>query len=630
MPYYEGDDLGVSYTPDKTTIKVWAPSASKIELRLFNKELYDEPIFIESLLKQDQGIWSIEMDKDLEGVYYDLVVKNGKWHKETIDIYAKAVGTNGRRGQIIDLQKTSPEGWNDDKGPKVVSINDCIIYEAHVRDFSIDENSGIKNKGLFLSLTEENTKTPQGRATGLDHLLELGITHLHLLPIFDFKSIDERFSGEQYNWGYDPKNFNVPEGSYSSNHKDGAIRIRELKQMIKVLHDKGIGIVMDVVYNHTGYSDHSVFNLIEPGYFYRHWDDGNLSNGSGCGNEIASERPMVRKFIIDSIRYWASEFHIDGFRFDLMGLMDLETMRQIRCCVDEINPSIILYGEGWTADKTPLPEAYQASKYNVGLLDRVAVFNDNFRDALKGRPSPNEPGFVSGNKSIEEPVKFGIVGATYHPQLSFGYINSPAYAQFPWQTISYVSCHDNYTLYDQLKIQLPDEDDSILAKRTKLAFATVILSQGVPFIHAGMEMLRSKQGVENSYRSPDEINKIDWSKKDVFPDITEYFKNMIRLKKMHPALRILETDDLRTKLTFSNFHIPGVVSFYLNENANKDAWKSIFVILNNNEETIEVPVDGKGWQLMVEGDNFFDDGNARLVDNKIEVNPISMTLLKKN
>ncbi|MFV0484018.1 MAG: type I pullulanase [Bacteroidales bacterium] len=630
MPYYDGNDLGVSYSPEKTTIKVWAPSASKIELRLFNKELYDEPIFIENLTGQDKGIWCIEIDRDLEGMYYDLVVKNGKWHKETLDIYAKAVGTNGRRGQIIDLQKTSPEGWSEDKGPLVDSINNCIIYETHVRDFSIDESSGIEHKGLFIGVSEEGTKTPKGATSGLDHILELGITHLHLLPIFDFKSIDERFSNEQYNWGYDPKNFNVPEGSYSTDHKDGSTRIRELKQMIKTLHDKGIGVVMDVVYNHTGYSDHSVFNLIEPGYFYRHWDNGTLSNGSGCGNEVASERPMVRKFIIDSIRYWASEFHIDGFRFDLMGLIDLETMREVRRCVDTINPNIIIYGEGWTADKTPLPKEYQASKYNVGLLDRVSVFNDNFRDAIKGRPNPNELGFVSGNKSIEEPIKFGIVGATYHPQLSFGYINSPAYAQTPCQTISYMSCHDNYTIYDQLKIQLPKEDDSKLAQRIKLAMATIMMSQGVPFIHAGTELLRSKQGVENSYRSPDSINKIDWNRKDTFPEVTEYLKNIIQLRKNHPAFRIRKIEELQRNLSFNGFHIPGVVAFYLLNNTNKDSWRSILVILNNNETPIKIPVSNGTWQLMVECDTFFVESNARLINDEIEIQPISMTLLKQN
>ncbi|MFV0506275.1 MAG: type I pullulanase [Bacteroidales bacterium] len=630
MPYYNGTDLGVNYTPDKTTIKVWAPSASRIELRLFNKELYDEPIFIESLLKQDKGIWSIEIERDLEGMYYDLVVKNGKWHKETIDIYAKAVGTNGRRGQIIDLQKTSPEGWDLDKGPQPQSLNDCIIYEAHIRDFSIDESSGIEHKGLFLGVAEENTKTPDGKASGLDHLVELGITHLHLLPIFDFKSIDERFADEQYNWGYDPKNFNVPEGSYSTDHKDGATRIRELKLMIKALHAKGIGVVMDVVYNHTGYSDRSVFNLIEPGYFYRHWDNGELSNGSGCGNEVASERPMVRKFIIDSIRYWATEFHIDGFRFDLMGLIDLETMREVRRCVDAINPSIILYGEGWTADRTPLPTEYQASKHNVGLLDRVAVFNDNFRDAMKGCPNPCCPGFVSGNKSIEEPIKFGIVGATYHPQLSFGYINSPAYAQNPCQTVSYVSCHDNYSLYDQLKIQLPKEDDNKLAQRIKLAMATIMVSQGTPFIHAGMELLRSKQGIENSYCSPDSINKIDWSKKDAFPDVTEYLKNIIKLRKIHPAFRMKKTHELQANLSFNGLHIPGVVAFYLLNNANGDMWESILVILNNNETSINVPISEGTWQLVVQGDSFFDEDASRGVEGTVVAGPLSMTLLKKN
>ncbi|MCK6693117.1 MAG: type I pullulanase, partial [Thermoanaerobaculia bacterium] len=400
-PEYTGSDLGMNYSPRRTVFKLWAPSASAVRLRLFAGGESPTPEQTVLLKKGAAGVWETTLEGDQKGHFYTVQVEHGgRWLAETPDPYAKAVGTNGRRGQIIDLAATNPPGWAQDKRPAQKNFTDIVLYELHVRDASIAPNSGIRNKGKYLGLTETGTKSPEGLSTGLDHLKALGVTHVHLLPVFDFRSVDEsRPQDKRYNWGYDPENYNVPEGSYSTNPADGATRIREFKQMVQALHTAGIRVVMDVVYNHTGGpNDQSVFNRIEPGYYYRQKPDGSYSDASACGNETASERPMMRRFMLESMKYWVQEYRIDGFRVDLMGIHDIETMNRISAELHAIDPTIFIYGEGWTAGSSPLPDSLRALKANTWKLDRIAAFSDDVRDAIKGHVfTPTQKGFVSGN-----------------------------------------------------------------------------------------------------------------------------------------------------------------------------------------------------------------------------------------
>ncbi|MCF6332588.1 MAG: type I pullulanase [Draconibacterium sp.] len=422
-PFYLEDDLGVFWSPEKTKIKIWAPTAKIIELRLYKDGLSGEAYHKTNLQNLEDGIWSTVLQGDYNGKFYSFKINDGEWLEETPDIYARCVGVNGKRGMVFDPAKTNPEDWKNDRGPRLANFTEAIIYETHVRDFSIAKNSGIENRGKYLGFTEENTKTSNEVSTCLSHLKELGITHVHLLPVTDFFTIDEEKPLEKYNWGYDPQHFNALEGSYSTNPYDGSVRIKEFKKLVQALHSAGIGVILDKVYNHTYFAKESVFNQTVPGYFYRQKKDGSFSNASGCGNEIASERLMVRKYIVDSLKYWAKEFHIDGFRFDLMGIIDLEAMKSIRVELDKTNPGLFLYGEGWVADESPMPEQLRAVKNNISQLPGIAVFNDDFRDALKGKHGlKKSKGFVSGLDLREEAVKFGIVGATDHPQIVYDYV----------------------------------------------------------------------------------------------------------------------------------------------------------------------------------------------------------------
>ena len=452
-PVYTGRDLGATYTLDKTTFKLWAPPARDARVHLYTDDLTGQPQRIIDLARGERGVWTAEVPGDLDGIYYTFQTKiQGNWQGEAADPYARAVGTNGVRAQVVDLSQTNPAGWSNDQRPPLAAPEDIILYELHIRDMSIHPQSGIEYKGKYLGLTEAGTTGPNGVTTGLDHLKELGITHVHLLPSFDFLSVDEsRPDSAQYNWGYDPQNYNVPEGSYSTNPKDGAVRIREFKQMVQALHNAGIRVIMDVVYNHTGRSEDSKFNRLVPGYYYRQREDGSLSDASACGNEIASERPMVRKFIRESVQYWVDEYHIDGFRFDLMGIHDIQTMNEISTSLHAIDSTIFIYGEGWTASASPLPDSLRALKANTGQLKGVAAFSDELRDALKGSVfEPEERGFVTGRPGLEESIKFGIVAAGPHDQVEYDSVN---YSKAPWapqphQCINYVSCHDNHTLWD--------------------------------------------------------------------------------------------------------------------------------------------------------------------------------------
>lgn len=629
-PFYAGTDLGVFWSPEKTTVKIWSPTAQHVELRLYKDGVSGEYFYKTNLQPSGNGIWSTSLKGDYEGKFYTLRMNDGDWLEEVPDIYARCVGLNGRRGMIYNPQKTNPENWKNDKGPVLHSFTDAIIYEIHVRDFSIAENSEIKNKGKYLGFTEERTKTRAGISTGLAHLKEFGITHVHLLPVSDFFTVNEDQPSERYNWGYDPEHFNALEGSYASNPFDGTVRISEFKKLVKALHDNGIGIVLDVVYNHTYYAKESVFNQTVPGYFYRQKPDGSFANASGCGNEIASERSMVRKYMVDSLKYWAAEYHIDGFRFDLMGIYDIETMRTIRDELNQINPGILLYGEGWAADQSPMPEYLRAVKHNISQLPGIAAFNDDFRDALKGGHSDKRSkGFVSGLELREEAVKFGVIAATDHPQIVYDYVETSkhAWAAEPTQCINYVSCHDNYTLFDKLKMSVPKATDNELRKMIKLAGALILTSQGIPFLHAGVEFGRTKNGDGNSYKSPDAVNQIDWERKEKYADVFEYFKKLIQLRKNHPAFRMRSSADISKLLNFCTQYQLGVVSYCIQAKETGDSWRKIILHFNGkNQEAIIVLPEGI-FKIVANGAEIDEAGIGKPVSGEVKVDGISMMIL---
>jgi len=627
-PVYKGNDLGVSWSANKTTFKVWAPKASEVVLRLYGKGDGGEAYKKVDLRREADGAWGLALTGNLKNKYYTFQTQqDGKWSLERPDLYAKAVGVNGYRGMVADMASTNPVGWAEDKKPTLKNAADIILYETHVRDISIDPNSGIKHRGKFLGLAETGTRSPQGEKTGLDHIKELGVTHVHLLPSFDFNSVDETKPADgQYNWGYDPFNYNVPEGSYSTNPYDGNVRIKEFKQMVQAMHKNGLRVVLDVVYNHTSDINGSVFTQFAPGYFYRHNPDGSYSNGTGCGNEVASERPMARKFIIESVLYWAKEYHLDGFRFDLMGVHDIETMNQVSKALHAYNSCIFIYGEGWSAGATPYPEDKRAVKKNMMQVPGVAAFSDDIRDGLHGGWNDvKEKGFVSGNLLKMEDVKFGIVASVRHPQIT----KAPWAAQ-PTQTITYVSCHDDNTLFDRLKISNPNATEEQIIKMDKLANAIVLTSQGVSFLHSGVEMERSKQGVANSFKSPDNINEIDWSRKTKYKPVFEYYKALIALRRSHPAFRMPTADMIRQHLHFIESGQEGVIAYQINGNANGDKWKDILVLLNGNEsaKTVKMPVGN--WNLVVDGEVVNPLGIKKSISGEVEVSGTAAFVLYKN
>ncbi len=629
-PFYDGDDLGVFWTPEKTTVKIWAPTAKKIEFRLYKDGKAGEEFYKTTLQPNGSGTWSTVLNGDYEGKFYTLRINDGEWLEETPDIYARCVGVNGLRGMIYNPAKTNPGGWEKDKKLPFKNVNDAIIYEVHVRDFSIAASSGIENKGKFLGFTENDTRSPDGLPTGLSHLKELGITHVHLLPVNDFYTVDEENPAEKYNWGYDPLHYNALEGSYATDPYDGGRRIREFKQLVQALHHAGIGVVLDVVYNHTYFAKESVFNQTVPGYFYRQRPDGTFADASGCGNEMATERAMVRKYIIDSLKYWAEEFHIDGFRFDLMGIFDLDTMNAIR---QEL-PGLLLYGEGWTADKSPMPENRRAMKGNLSKLPGIAAFNDDFRDALKGNDGlKKSKGFVSGLSLREESVKFGVVGAVYHPQIVYSYVETSKspWASQPGQCINYASCHDNYTLWDKLKFSCPKASDEEMRKMVKLAGALVLTSQGIPFLHGGVELCYTKGGNPNSYKSPDAVNQIDWERKKTCYDVFDYYRKLIRLRKEHPAFRMATAKEIQANISFCTGYQTGIVSYCINGEASGDLWKEIILLFNGNREDTPHPLPDGNYRIMVQGDDFFnEESSGKTVSGKIILPAVSMMILVKN
>ncbi len=575
---------GVVYTPaaSEFTIETNA-DAQQVKLRIYSEGLGGKPVKTVNMKRSRQGdSWLATVKGDLKGKFYTFDVKyRGKFRGECPGIRATAVGVNGKRGAIIDMGSTNPAGWQTDRRPSIAA-SDLIIYEMHHRDFSIDESSGIEHKGKFLALTEPRA---------IEHLKALGVNAVHILPSFDYASVDEtRLNEPQYNWGYDPVNYNVPEGGYSTDPYKPEVRINEFKQMVQALHSAGIKVILDVVYNHTWNIDGSNFQRTRPDYFYRKNADGTYSNGSGCGNETASERAGMRDFMVESVQYWVNEYHIDGFRFDLMGVHDIETMNAIRAAVPE---DIFIYGEGWSAGSCAYSGAL-AMKANTSKMPGIAAFSDEMRDALRGPwDSNSKAAFLGGVKGNEESLKFGIVGAIRHPGVDYSQVNysKEPYALEPTQMIAYVSCHDDMCLVDRLKASVKGITTDELIRLDLLAQTVVMTSQGVPFLLSGEEMLRDKKGVHNSYESPDSINHLDWGNLERYPQVMEYYKNLIALRKAHPAFHMGNADLVRRHLDF----LPTencLVAYHINgRGVPGEQWGDIYVAFNTHKRarTIEVP-----------------------------------------
>ena len=616
----------LNYSPSFSAFTLWAPTATEVRLNLYADGLQGSAIKVLNL-KQNGSFWTIKVKGNLSGKFYTFQIKHqGSWLNETPGIQCKATGVNGKRAAILDLKTTDPQGWAGDVRPVLKNFTDIILYELHLRDFSVGPLSGMKNKGKYLALTESLTSA-EGLSTGIDHLKELGVTHVHILPAFDFGCIDEtKLSDKKYNWGYDPQNYNVPEGSYATDPYAPESRIREFKQMVMAMHQKGLRVIMDVVYNHTYRLAGSNFELTAPGYFYRYNADGTPSNASGCGNETASEKAMMRQYMIESVLYWVKEYHIDGFRFDLMGVHDIQTMNDIRVALDAVDPTLFVYGEGWTAGGSPLPESERAIKQNGLQMPRIAVFSDDFRDAVKGSWNNHQsPGFASGLKGLEESVKFGIVGAIQHPQVDNSKVNysKAPYANNPGDVINYVSCHDDMCLFDKLKASAPTGstmDD--LIRMDKLAQTMVFTAQGVPFMLSGEELLRTKMGVSNSFESPDSINQLHWENKLLQADVFSYYKELIRLRKEHPAFRMSQASEVRKNLTFLDGNQPGVVGFLLKNNANGDSWKMIVVIHNGNAMPMEMDIPAGSWTTVVSDGKINLNGLKTFSGSRVTVPPV--------
>lgn len=630
---YDGQDLELTVDNSGTHFTIWSPKAEAAKVLIYDSGRNSTPIQTIDMNKSEHGTWRASVPGQLYGKFYTFQIKyDGKWLDETPGVWAKAVGINGKRAAIIDFANTNPEGWDSDKGPELKNINDAVLYEMHHRDFSVHPNSGIANKGKFLALTEQGTTNTFGDKTGIDHLKELGITHVHILPSYDYNSVDEtQLPSNQYNWGYDPYNYNAPEGSYSTNPSDPSTRIKEMKEMIKSLHDAGIGVVMDVVYNHTAQNDDSNFSLTAPGYYYRHREDGSYSDASGCGNETASERQQMRDYIINSVKYWAEEYHIDGFRFDLMAIHDTTTMNEVAKTLKEINPNIFVYGEGWTAGDSPLPVGQRALKDNVSAIPDIAVFSDDIRDAIKGHyTDESDRGFATGKPGLEETVKIGIVGATNHPQVDYskGNNSKKPYANSPKQVINYVSCHDDLTLTDKLAKSLPEDDIKARQRAAKLAQTIVFTSQGTPFMFAGEEVFRDKKGVHNSYKSPDSINAIDWNMKHENADLFNYYKELIKLRKSHPAFRMTSSEDVAKNLVFDDVKgESGLISYSLKNNANGDVWKEIKVVFNGSDGPKYIKIPKANWIVVAEDGQLDAEGLGESKGGRLMVAPRSALIL---
>ena len=616
----------VTYTPKQTTFQLFAPAdAKKVVVRIYKDGQGGKALKTIKMTQKD-GIWTATVAGDLMNKFYTFDMGRG----ECPGVFAKAVGINGKRGAIIDREKTFPEHWCCDEHPIIKSPADLVIYELHHRDFSIARPDA-KYPGKFMALTEP---------WAIEHLKSLGVNAVHILPSYDYGSVDEtRLSDNKYNWGYDPVNYNVPEGGYSTNPYDPYCRIREFKEMVNALHEAGIAVILDVVFNHTYDIEHSNFQRTYPDYYYRKTADGQYSNGSGCGNETASDQPMMRQFMIESVKYWYNEYRVDGFRFDLMGCHDIETMNAIRAELNKLDPSILVYGEGWSAGACALPNEKLGMKANIPQMPGVAAFSDEMRDALRGpfsddtvsgwlgRLNTHKPGQFAGDVEVES-LKFGIVGGIQHPQVNMKKVN---YSQKPWaleptQMLAYVSCHDDMCLVDRLKASIPKLKEDELIRLDLLAQTAVFTSQGVPFMLSGEELLRTKQGVHNSFESPDSINRLDWSNKERYPQVFKYYSDLIALRRNHPAFRLGDANLVRKHLEF--LEAPdGVVAFQLKNYAGRDDWRNIIVILNPSRKTATVNIPKGMYTVVCKDGEINEDSTEKIFGRRTTVSPQSALIL---
>lgn len=654
---YMGDDLGCNYSKERTTFKVWSPVASKIKVNIYDKGQGDNLIESYDMSRQDKGVFAVTVDKDLLNKYYTYSVtidnlvevsrdnpdnvryayaENGQtFTNEVVDVYAKAVGVNGNRGMIVDLESTNPEGFDADKKPELSSFADMVIYEIHVRDFSSSASSGMKNKGKFLAFTESGTKNEFGEATGVDYLKELGVTHVHLLPSYDYATVDEENPEGQFNWGYDPKNYNVPEGSYATDAHDGNVRIREFKEMVAALHKAGIRVVMDVVYNHTYSAYDSCFAGTVPNYYYR-TDDMACSNGSGCGNETASDRAMFGKYLIDSVVYWAKEYHVDGFRFDLMAVHDVDTMNRLREELDKIDKSIFVYGEGWMGGPSVLPYEKACYKQNAAKIPQIALFNDDIRDVIKGSVMDSKvAGFVNGQLNADEDkvdvlmnrMRFSVTGACAHDQIKISDVVEKdlprAWAVSPMQSINYVSAHDNWALWDKLMMTIGDASIDRVKRANKLAAAIYFTAQGIPFFQAGEEIGRSKplpEGGydENSYKSPDSVNQINWNLIHENGDLLKCYKELIALRKKYGAFRLTTAQEIKECITFTEDTDKLVMAYEIVKGD-----EHMYVVINGKEDAVELPLPKakNGWNIV------FETGISDVNDSVVKCDGFACTII---
>lgn len=608
----------VTCNNQSTQFALFAPQELKtVKVRIYANGEGGRPLNTVKMHYTTDGIWRATVKADLRGKFYTFDIGRG----ECPGVFAKAVGVNGKRACILDLADTNPAGWDNDQRPVTKNPTDLVIYEMHHRDFSIARPEA-KFPGKFLALTEP---------WAIQHLTKLGINAVHILPSYDYGSVDEtRLNVPQYNWGYDPVNYNVPDGSYSTDPYKPAVRINEFKQMVQALHKAGIRVILDVVFNHTYDLEGSNFQRTYPDYYYRKTADGNYSNGSGCGNETASEKPMMRQFIIESVKYWVNEYHIDGFRFDLMGVHDLATMQAVRTALDEIDPTLFIYGEGWSAGACALENNQLATKANISRLPRIAAFSDELRDALRGPFSDDSKGaFLAGKAGEEESIKFGIAGGVAHPQVDIQRVNysKAHWATEPSQLIAYVSCHDDMCLVDRLKASIPNISEEELIRLDLLAQTVVFTSQGVPFMLAGEEMLRNKQGVHNSFQSPDSVNQLAWGNLKKYPQVFDYYSRLIALRRNHPAFRLGDANLIRKHLEFLPVRDSNVVAFRLKDYAGRDDWRNIIVIINANKTERCINVPQSTYTIVCQNGKIDEAGLGILCCNQVAIAPQSALII---
>ena len=606
------------YSPSKTQFTFWSNAAEQMEVNIYAQSDDEQSEKVIPLTKGEGDFWAATVKGDLAGKFYTIrSFQNGEWSLESPGIFAKAVSVNGQRAAIIDFTTTNPEGWEYDARPEVTDMTDIVVYETHLRDFTMSPYSGIENKGKFLALTEEGTGVNGDRlaATGIDHLKEMGITHLQILPFFDYGSIDEtRLDQNKYNWGYDPVNYNVPDGGYSTNPYDPACRIREAKMMIQALHEAGIRVIMDVVYNHTYDVMGCALGRVVPKYFYRLNPDGTYANGSGCGNETASDHEMYRQFMVESVCYWAREYHIDGFRFDLMGIHDQETMNAIRAALDEIDPTILTYGEGWAAMAPAYPYDSLAMKQWTYKMPRVGAFSDDIRNALIGSPFDHERGFASGNAASAKDVMRGLIAC-------------PEWSGEPIQHVSYITCHDNYCLRDRIDVSAKGESEATKLRMNKLAQTAVLVSQGMAFIYGGEELYRTKKGIDNSYQSPDSINIIPWENMFQYADLCDYYRAMIALRHEHKGFRLGSADLVKEHVEFLDTDNESLIIYRINNLEEFDSAKSLTVLLNGSAKQAKAEVPEGTYTVLAHDAQVDISGLGQIQGTQVVVEPYSATIL---